>query len=223
MLIALSACQTSITIKPTVNNYDSGGFFHDFLKLDSSVTNGYMFGEGAFHGDLYGCRAVAPEYRDLQADTAKLAASPTIPVEGYIPMAGYLFPSDEAEPLYRYVSSVSDTINQGQINGIRYLGDDYQFVLFTFPLTMMKEPVNFKVLRQALIDMGLDMSCGDIKPDGGVNIGDAVALIYYLFRGGPAPDRHDADVDCNGVVDLADMVIIINLLFKGGTGLHCCP
>ncbi len=203
--------------------YSPGSFYHDILKLDSAVTNGFHFQNGCFVGDLAGCRPLVPGYPMLAADTIKFRLS-MIPIIGFIPMAGYLFPTEEAEPIYSYISSHPDSITHGQCNGIRYQGDDYSFVLLTFPLSLMKVPASYLTLKQALIDMGVDMGCGDICADNRVNIGDAVFLANYLYRDGPPPVvmRH-ADVDCSGAVDLADTVILINLLFRGGTGLTCCP
>jgi hypothetical protein len=211
----------SITSSRKIYRYASGSFFHDVLKLDSAVTNGYNLVNGSFVGDLAGCQPVVPGYPTLVADTVKFRPS-MIPITGFIPMAGYLFPTDEVEPLYTYVSSHPDTISHGQVNGIRYRGEAYQFVLFTFPLSLMKTPAAYLTLRQALIDMGIDMGCGDIWTDNRVTVGDAVFLVNYLFRGGPAPGVMDhADVDGSGLIDLADAIYLVNFLFREGPGLLC--
>lgn len=64
--------------------------------------------------------------------------------------------------------------------------------------------------------------CGDANGDGGVNVGDAVYIINYVFRGGPPPDPYysgDANGDC--FVDLADAVYLIGYIFKGGSEPLC--
>jgi hypothetical protein len=203
--------------------YGRGSFFHDILKLDSAVTNGFHIQNNSFVGDLAGCRPLFTGYPALMADTIKFRSS-LVPISGFIPMAGYLFPTAEVEPIYGYISSHPDSITHGQCNGIRYRGETYSFVLLTFPLSLMKAPAEYLALKQALIDMGCDMGCGDICVDNRVTIGDAVFLANYLFRGGPPPaEMHDADVDCSGSVDLADAVALINFLFRGGAALTCCP
>lgn len=204
-----------------IYRYGSGNFFHDILKLDSAVTNGYYLYDGAFHGDLAGCQPLTAEYPVLTADTTKFRLS-MIPIRGFIPMAGYLFPTAEAEPLYRYVSACPDSISHGQCNGIRYHGDEYGFVLLTFPLSLMKTTGARRALKQALIDMGVDMGCGDIRPDGVITVGDAVSLADYLYRDGPPPavPAH-ADVDGSGAVNLGDAVYLVNFLFRDGPGLTC--
>ncbi len=61
-------------------------------------------------------------------------------------------------------------------------------------------------------------TCGDPNDDESVNIGDAVYLINYIFKGGPAPQPELAagDPDCDGNVNVGDAVFLINYIFKGG-------
>ena len=59
--------------------------------------------------------------------------------------------------------------------------------------------------------------CGDANADGDVNLGDAVSLINYVFKGGAEPLPYEAgEVNLDGVVNLADAVYLINYIFKGG-------
>jgi len=65
--------------------------------------------------------------------------------------------------------------------------------------------------------------CGDANGDGSVNVGDAVYIINYVFRGGPAPVPFGAgDANCDGSVNVGDAVYIINYVFRGGP-VPCCP
>jgi len=65
--------------------------------------------------------------------------------------------------------------------------------------------------------------CGDANSDQTVNVGDAVYIIQYIFKGGPAPDPLEAgDANCDGGTDVADAVYLINYVFKGGPE-PCCP
>jgi hypothetical protein len=65
--------------------------------------------------------------------------------------------------------------------------------------------------------------CGDADAGGSINVADAVYLINYIFKGGPAPDPLDAgDADCDGAVNVGDAVHLINYIFKGGPQ-PCCP
>ena len=63
---------------------------------------------------------------------------------------------------------------------------------------------------------------GDANADLSVNIADAVFVINYIFKGGPAPTCHDegdADFDCS--LSLADAVYLINYIFKSGQAPQC--
>jgi len=63
---------------------------------------------------------------------------------------------------------------------------------------------------------------GDANGDSTVNIGDAVAIVNYIFKGGPAPDPLEAgDANCDGAVNIGDAVYLINYIFKGGPPPGC--
>jgi hypothetical protein len=58
---------------------------------------------------------------------------------------------------------------------------------------------------------------GDANGDGACNVGDAVFIISYVFKGGPAPVPVLAgDANCDGETNIGDAVYIINYVFKGG-------
>lgn len=65
---------------------------------------------------------------------------------------------------------------------------------------------------------------GDANEDGLVNIGDAVFVITYIFRGGPAPacpQEGDANADSN--INVGDAVYLVNWLFRSGPAPVCGP
>jgi len=65
--------------------------------------------------------------------------------------------------------------------------------------------------------------CGDANGDAQVNVGDAVMLISYVFKGGAAPDPLAAgDANCDDQANVGDAVYLVNYVFKGGAG-PCCP
>jgi photosystem II stability/assembly factor-like uncharacterized protein len=69
----------------------------------------------------------------------------------------------------------------------------------------------------------LSFICGDANGDGTINVGDAVFLISYVFKGGPAPEPLEAgDANCDEQVNVGDAVYLIAYVFKGGPE-PCCP
>jgi len=63
---------------------------------------------------------------------------------------------------------------------------------------------------------------GDANGDGMANVGDAVFLISYIFKGGPAPVPLAAgDANCDGQTNVGDAVYLIAYIFKGGPEPGC--
>ncbi len=65
--------------------------------------------------------------------------------------------------------------------------------------------------------------CGDANADLTINVGDAVFLISYVFKGGPPPwPVEGGDANCDGGTNVGDAVYVISYVFKGGPE-PCCP
>jgi hypothetical protein len=65
--------------------------------------------------------------------------------------------------------------------------------------------------------------CGDANGDESADVADAVFMINYIFKGGPAPDPLEAgDANCDGDRNVGDAVYLINYVFNGGPA-PCCP
>ena len=76
---------------------------------------------------------------------------------------------------------------------------------------------SYKINQGFQQSFGTKYVCGDANGDAVVDIADAVYLINYMFKGGPAPAPLDAgDANCDSVIDIADAVYLINYMFKGG-------
>lgn len=74
-------------------------------------------------------------------------------------------------------------------------------------------------------DFGASSCCtmaGNANHDDRVGVGDAVFIITYVFRGGPAPVcPEEADVTGNGEIGVGDAVYIITYIFRGGPAPTC--
>jgi hypothetical protein len=66
---------------------------------------------------------------------------------------------------------------------------------------------------------------GDANNDGTVNIGDAVYVIAYVFKGGPPPTPYpicSGDANCDCQCNIGDAVYVIAYVFKGGPAPCSC-
>ncbi len=83
-----------------------------------------------------------------------------------------------------------------------------------YPQTVMASPV----IEVSTFCEETAVLCGDANDDGLVDLGDAVRLLNYLFKNGPAPVPHTCAGDTNNddLIDLGDAVGLLNYLFKGG-------
>jgi hypothetical protein len=70
-----------------------------------------------------------------------------------------------------------------------------------------------------------DCKPGDANGDGSINVGDAVYLISFVFKGGPAPTPYatcSGDANCDCAANVGDAVFIIAYVFKGGPAPCAC-
>ncbi|MCK5125726.1 MAG: trypsin-like peptidase domain-containing protein [candidate division Zixibacteria bacterium] len=73
------------------------------------------------------------------------------------------------------------------------------------------------VIANLEVTSGPQYLCGDANGDETVNVADAVYIINFAFKGGPAPDPMEkGDPNCDAVSNIGDAVYIINYVFKGG-------
>ncbi|MDD4051022.1 MAG: dockerin type I repeat-containing protein [candidate division Zixibacteria bacterium] len=65
---------------------------------------------------------------------------------------------------------------------------------------------------------------GDANGDGQINVGDAVFIVNYIFRSGPAPNcPQEANTNGDGKITVGDAVYIISYIFRGGPAPVCGP
>lgn len=73
------------------------------------------------------------------------------------------------------------------------------------------------------VEEGYHYINGDANRDESVNVGDAVYVINYVFKSGPAPYPIEAgDANCDHNTNVGDAVYIINFVFKSGNKPCCC-
>jgi hypothetical protein len=63
---------------------------------------------------------------------------------------------------------------------------------------------------------------GDANNDGKIHVGDAVYIVTYVFRSGPAPVCMEAaDANADDRVDIGDAVYLITYVFRWGPAPIC--
>ena len=65
---------------------------------------------------------------------------------------------------------------------------------------------------------------GDANNDGNIEVGDAVYMINYIFKGGPPPQPHMlmGDFNCDGTTNVGDVVSTVSYVFRGGPAPEVC-
>jgi hypothetical protein len=63
---------------------------------------------------------------------------------------------------------------------------------------------------------------GDATADGQVLLSDAIKILNYLYKNGPAPDPlQSGDANADDIVDIGDAISLLNYLFKNGVPPRC--
>jgi hypothetical protein len=223
MLVRHTAYTEGPAMSPKIRRFGSNSFLSAYLKIDSSYI-GPMIPEPGYRmiGDLTGA---VPETADIPAlrwDSLRINQF------GYevpygIPYAGYFWTHEPAEIIYRYESANPDSTIHGQVNGIRYRGDDYAFYYLNFPLSLMEIDSAAALLRNAVFDLDEHYICGDVNADLAFTIGDVVAYVDYLYGSSQPPALEMAgDVDCNGLYEMTDILILINYFMRNTLAPVCC-
>ena len=113
-----------------------------------------------------------------------------------------------------------DTLNM--IPGKKY---EYAFALITTNQGVTDYNAQITAARQWAFDHSLLSCCdkaGDANNDGKVNVGDAVYIISYVFRGGPAPIcLPEGNANGDSKINVGDAVYIISYVFRGGPAPIC--
>ena len=64
--------------------------------------------------------------------------------------------------------------------------------------------------------------CGDANDDLIINSSDVIALVNYVFRGGPPPVYiSSGDVNSDGAITAADLIYLVAYVFKSGPMPTC--
>jgi hypothetical protein len=161
----------------------------------------------------------------------------------------YIFPGTGAAGIFYATGKGETTVREG-VQLDQYAGDDaklvdycalrypasgtsiYQVVFSAFSFEAVPQagesPNNSYTLMRRIMDwFGVGKTSqqfmrGDANGDLTINLSDALYILNYLFKDGPAPVPFEAgDANCDQVVDLSDALIVLNYLFKNGPPPGC--
>jgi hypothetical protein len=208
---------------PQIFRYSGSAFFSRYLLLDSSYVGPTIIEPGYLMvGDLVGAAPEDAQWPLQTWDSARVNQFGYVVPDG-LPYCGFLWPREQAEIIYRYISSRPDSSTHGQVNGIRYKSDEYSFYLLNFPLSTMQLDSAAALLKAAVIDLNEYFICGDINGDFRFDIGDIVAGVKFLYAGYPPAGLPEArDVNCDGACSMEDVLILINFYLSNGLAPRCC-
>jgi hypothetical protein len=154
--------------------------------------------------DALGCN-----YVDFTVDTSAWGNAEFILNGSNI--ARWAFSVDGSRADFDTVQTVISVVSEDLKIQLPFVGD-YEH-LIAMPMVISKSaPGNPYVLQSRVLPYG------DASYDGEVNIGDAVYLITYIFKGGPAPAPliESGDANCDGRINITDAVAIVDYVFNGG-------
>jgi len=137
--------------------FHPGDIPFDYLKIKSAYVP--LWTPSNRSEEFIGASSQVSGYPDLQVDSLRVTqCSNGLELLGRVPGVGYIDSLMAGEVIYRF-HSVYDTSNsEGKSVAFRYLGGDYQFVYFDFPLYFIQEAQACSLLHQALSDLSMSPS-----------------------------------------------------------------
>jgi M6 family metalloprotease-like protein len=134
------------------------------------------------------------------------------------------FVTDSAQWWYPYetrrAAPFSDDINGQDIFGPTTYPNSDGYSGFRGTIVRVDSIVDDKLYAYVYVQP--EYLLGDANGDGVIDPGDAVFMINYFFKNGPAPDPLvSGDANCDEAVDPGDVVYLLNYLFRGWPAPSC--
>jgi hypothetical protein len=189
------------------------------------TVGGLMYNGACYSIDLYGARGEKTFQSYHIFGDASLAVRTDAPGSMIVTHESVI---DSGQTIFRVqVAGVEDALcalsRDAELLGYAYTdGSGYALIQLDRPITdptpldLVVTAYN-KTTYTAEIIPDIGSTVGDVNRDGTIDIGDAVFVLNYLFKSGPAPIPLEvADCNCDQIVDLGDAVYLLNYLFRGG-------
>jgi len=205
--------------------FGTGDFAYDYFGIREAYYPATMLSHPTqMNAEFIGASSMNSDFPDLIVDSTRTdwgIPKQLQPAGAAIPFVGWITgDSRSTSCIYTYESLFPDaSASQGHCVGLLYDNGRRRAGIFNFPLSMMAEEKAASALRTMLAYLSSSPAFkpGDFDGDGFVGVLDAVKMVTWVFRGGPAPvDFNSADVNADCRINLLDIVVLVNYVFRGG-------
>ncbi|HEX7401408.1 MAG TPA: M28 family peptidase [candidate division Zixibacteria bacterium] len=137
-----------------LRDFHPGEIPYDYLKIKS--VNVPLWSPGYRSEEFIGAQSQDFGYPDLSVDSLRVAqSSGGLELLGRVPGVGFIDSLLTGEVIYRFNSDFDTSNSEGRTVAFRYLGSDYSFIYFDFPLYFIQEAQACSLLHRALSDLGM--------------------------------------------------------------------
>jgi hypothetical protein len=205
-------------------DYDHRMFFFNLTNTDGDSLieaddRARSWETANFHNGEYTVSARAYDRAGNMATT-----SMNITVGNYFTLDGSVVCADgnpQLEGSYITIlsSGQADTASDDASFSIPLVGGGSQTIRFSRPgYVTVDTSLMMNQNHQLNINLAaVDFVRGDANFDDGINVGDVVYIINYVFKDGPSPRPYGAgEVNVDGTVNVGDAAYLINYIFRGG-------
>jgi len=137
-----------------IRQFNVGDTPYDYLKIKSAYVPFWTPSDRS--EEFVGAQSQVSGYPDLKVDSLRVAqCSGGLELLSRVPGVGYIDSLMAGEVIYKFHSAYDTSHSEGKPVAFSYLGSDYQFVYFDFPLYFIQEAQACSLLHQALSDLGM--------------------------------------------------------------------
>jgi len=138
-----------------IRQFLPGDVPYDYLKIKSAYVPPWSPSSQRTE-EFIGATSLIPGYPNLEVDSLRVAqCSGGLELEGKVPGVGYIDSLMAGEVIYTFRSAYDTSNSGGKPVAFRYLGKNYEFIFFDFPLYFISEPQAIQLLHRALSDLGV--------------------------------------------------------------------
>ncbi len=160
---------------------------YDYLKVKRAYVP--CWGSEVRSEEFIGAFGEVSGYLDLQVDSLRVArCSEGLELAGRVPGVGYIDSLMAGEVVYTFHSAYDTSASEGKPAAFRYLGEDYKFVFFDFPLYFIQESQATELLHKALSDL-------DISTDVAEGEEPEVPVSFSLSQNHPNPFNSETIIE----------------------------